>query len=188
MKNDLLKFFRWFCRKLTYNDLALVVPVLQEVLSGSRKDMELKPSQDRPPHYRQFRVDPTLPLTQPPEPKADFQDWQQLQNEHKQKFGSAFPSCGDDPDRLHLLKNAGANIVMRRCAIFISITEQRHLRFSAKSAKKPHQPINPAAKAKLVTGVRTAAMRSFYGKRTVSARPINARIIDVLSMNAIWLY
>ena len=52
MKNNLLKLVRWFCRKLTYNDLASVVPVLQEVLSGSRQDMELKPSEDRPPHYR----------------------------------------------------------------------------------------------------------------------------------------
>ena len=87
MKNDLLKLVRWFCRKLTYNDLASVVPVLQEVLSGSRQDMELKPSEDRPPHYRQFRVDPTLPLTHPPEPKANDPDWQQLQQQHEQQFG-----------------------------------------------------------------------------------------------------
>jgi len=87
MKNDLLKLVRWFCRKLTYNDLASVVPVLQEVLSGSRKDMPLKPDEDRPPHYRQFRVDPTLPLTQPPEPKADTPDWQELQKQHEQERG-----------------------------------------------------------------------------------------------------
>jgi hypothetical protein len=49
--------------------------------------MELKPSEDRPPHYRQFRVDPTLPLTHPPEPKAKTLDWQQLQEQHKQQFG-----------------------------------------------------------------------------------------------------
>ena len=91
MKNDLLKLVRWFCRKLTYNDLASVVPVLQEVLSGSRRDMELKPSEDRPPHYRQFRVDPTLPLTHPPEPKADTSDWKQLQEQHKQQFGKPIP-------------------------------------------------------------------------------------------------
>ncbi len=51
MKNDLLKLVRWFCSKLTYNDLASVVPVLQEVLSGSRKNIDLKPAQNRPPHY-----------------------------------------------------------------------------------------------------------------------------------------
>jgi len=48
VKNDLLKLVRWFCRHLTFNDLASVVPVLQEVLTGSRQ-MELKPAEDRPP-------------------------------------------------------------------------------------------------------------------------------------------
>jgi putative transposase len=91
VKNDLLKLVRWFCRKLTYNDLASVVPVLQEVLTGSRKDMDLKPSEDRPPHYRQFRVDPTLPLTQPPKPQIDIPDWEQLQKEHEQKSGKSIP-------------------------------------------------------------------------------------------------
>jgi putative transposase len=90
VKNDLLKLVRWFCRKLTYNDLASVVPVLQEVLSGSRTDMELNPAHDRPPHYRQFRVDPTLPLTQSPEPGADTPDWQQLLQQHEQQFGKPF--------------------------------------------------------------------------------------------------
>ena len=86
MKNDLLKLVCWFCRKLTFNDLASVVPVLQEVLSGSRK-MELKPAEDRPPHYRQFRVDQTLPLLQPPIPKSDVLDWQVFQENHRKKHG-----------------------------------------------------------------------------------------------------
>lgn len=82
MKNDLLKLIRWLCRRLTYNDLASVVPVLQEVLSGSLHDMPLKPADDRPPHYRQFRVDPTLPLTEPPEPISNIPDWRQLESIH----------------------------------------------------------------------------------------------------------
>ncbi len=87
MKNDLLKLVRWFCSKLTYNDLASAVPVLQEVLAGSRKDMPLKPPDERPPHYRQFRVDPRLPLTQSPRPQVDVPDWRQLQSEHQLKTG-----------------------------------------------------------------------------------------------------
>ena len=85
VKNDLSKLVRWFCRHLTYNDLASVVPVLQEVLSGSRK-MELKSAEDRPPHYRQFRVDPTLPLLLPPRPKSEVPDWHELQRQHEEKF------------------------------------------------------------------------------------------------------
>jgi len=87
MKNDLLKLIRWLCSKLTYNDLASVVPVLQEILNGSRKNIELKPEKDRPPHYRQFRVDPSLPLTEPPVPKEEPPDWKQLQQEHEQRTG-----------------------------------------------------------------------------------------------------
>lgn len=87
MKNDLLKLVEWFCRKLTYNDLASVVPVLQEVLSGSRKNINLKPEEDRPPNYRQFRVDPTLPLTEPPISKEEPPDWKQIQKEHERKTG-----------------------------------------------------------------------------------------------------
>ena len=87
MKNDLLKLVRWFCLRLTYNDLASVVPMLQEVLSGSRKDIDLKPKEDRPPNYRQFRVDPTLPLTDPPEPKEEPLDLHQIQKEHEKKTG-----------------------------------------------------------------------------------------------------
>jgi len=67
-----------------------------------------------------------------------------------------------------------ANIARRQRTIFTSITEQKALRFSAKYVTKSHQPINPAANVKLVTGVRTAAMLSSAGKRTVSARPTNA--------------
>ena len=91
MKNDLLKLIQWFCRKLTYNDLASVVPVLQEVLSGSRSDVELKPAEDRPPHYRQFRVDPALPLTEPLVPIEEALSWQEIQKQHEQKTGKRIP-------------------------------------------------------------------------------------------------
>ena len=87
MKNDLLKLIRWFCSKLTYNDLASVVPVLQEVLGGSRKDVDLKPDEDHPPNYRQFRVDPALPLTESPRPEEEPPDWKQIQQEHERKTG-----------------------------------------------------------------------------------------------------
>ena len=106
MKNDLLRLVRWFCRKLTYNDLASVVPVLQEVLSGSRRDIDLKPSEDRPPHYRQFRVDPTLPLSQSPAPKAETPDWQQLQKQHEQQFGKRIST---------VRRRTGASVPPEKC-------------------------------------------------------------------------
>ena len=106
MKNDLLKLVRWFCRHLTFNDLASVVPVLQEVLTGSRLDMQLKPSEDRPPHYRQFRVDPTLPLVLPPNPKSEVPDWHKLQKQHELQYGK----------RISIVRRrAGASVPPEKC-------------------------------------------------------------------------
>ncbi len=87
MKNDLSKLIRWFCSKLTYNDLASVVPVLQEVLSGSRRNIELKPEEKRPPHYRRFDVDPTPPLTDPPNPTEQTPHWKELKKQREREAG-----------------------------------------------------------------------------------------------------
>ena len=92
MKNDLLKLIKWFCRQLNFNDLASVVPVLQEVLSGSRSDIELKPDEERQPHYRQFRVDHTPPLTEAPRKKEEVLDWEQIQRNHEQLTGKTIPT------------------------------------------------------------------------------------------------
>ncbi len=90
MKTNILNFIKWFCRQLTFNELASIVPILQEVLNGSRDDISLKLENDQPPHYRQFKVDPSPPLTSPPESdsKSPTLQWQQIQDEHFKKTGS----------------------------------------------------------------------------------------------------
>ena len=87
MKNKLSTIIRWFCSKLSYDDLASVVPVLLEVLGGSRKDIKLKTAEDQPPHYRQFRVDSTQPLIKDPKPLQEPLHWMQIQEEQKSKHG-----------------------------------------------------------------------------------------------------
>ena len=64
MRNSLINIVKWFCRRLTFNELASAVIIFHEVLSNSRKDIPLKPD-EKPPHYRQFRVDPLAPLPAP---------------------------------------------------------------------------------------------------------------------------
>lgn len=64
MHHSLMRLIKWFCRKLTFNELASAVIIFHEILSGSRKDIPLKPD-EKPPHYRQFRVDQILPLPVP---------------------------------------------------------------------------------------------------------------------------
>ncbi len=56
MHHSLLRLIKWFCRRLTFNELASAVIIFHEILSNSRSDIPLK-SDEKPPHYRQFRVD-----------------------------------------------------------------------------------------------------------------------------------
>jgi putative transposase len=76
MRNSLINIVKWFCRRLTFNELASAVIIFHEILSNSRKDIPLKPD-EKPPHYRQFRVDPLAPLSAPKEPPSKL-DWELL--------------------------------------------------------------------------------------------------------------
>lgn len=75
MHHSLTRIIKWFCRRLTFNDLASAVIVFHEILNGSRKDITLKPD-EKPPHYRNFRVDQLSPLTAPN--KTDKLEWKLL--------------------------------------------------------------------------------------------------------------
>ncbi|MCP3927468.1 MAG: DDE-type integrase/transposase/recombinase [Desulfobacterales bacterium] len=85
MKHSLIRIIKWFCRQLTFNELASAIIIFHEVLNFSRKDIPLKPDK-KPPHYRKFRVD-----TLPPKPnqQADYinPDWKILKKEKELKTG-----------------------------------------------------------------------------------------------------
>lgn len=78
MHHSLIRIIKWFCRRLSFNELASAIIIFHEVLSGSRKDISLKPD-DKPPHYRQFRVDQLPPLPFSDKPPASL-DWKILKN------------------------------------------------------------------------------------------------------------
>ncbi|MCF6177704.1 MAG: hypothetical protein L3J71_18260 [Victivallaceae bacterium] len=86
METNILKIVKWFCRRLTYNELASAIIIFHEVLSNSRSDIDLKP-EAKPPHYRDFRTDMVRPLTEPLRPKQSSLNWQHLQVVHKQATG-----------------------------------------------------------------------------------------------------
>ncbi len=90
MKTNILKLVKWFCRKLTYNELASAIIIFHEVLSGSRSDIELKPD-EKPPHYRDFRIDMLRPLTEAPEPKSSIPtlSWKTLKSDYEKKTGKS---------------------------------------------------------------------------------------------------
>jgi len=87
MNHSLIRIVKWFCRKLTFNELASAVVIFLEVLNNSRKDIPLKPN-EKPPHYRQFRVDSVFPL---PVSKTGttvkLADWKKLKKEQELNSG-----------------------------------------------------------------------------------------------------
>ncbi len=88
LKRNILKLVKWFCRILTYNELASAIIIFNEVLANSRSDIELKPN-PKPPHYRNFRVDMIRPLTEAPEPKipSPSLNWKNLKVEYEKDTG-----------------------------------------------------------------------------------------------------
>ncbi|MBN1364931.1 MAG: hypothetical protein JW976_09025, partial [Syntrophaceae bacterium] len=87
MKNPILKIVKWFCRQLTFNELASAVVIFHEVLNNARSDIVLKPL-EKPPHYREFRVDTFPPLLGSElNAKEEDLDWCELQKKHEHSTG-----------------------------------------------------------------------------------------------------
>lgn len=76
---NILKLVQWFCRQITFNDLASAVVIFQEALNGSRKDIEFK-QPEKPPNYRRFKLDDEIPLKE--EPVKESKDYKELQKEY----------------------------------------------------------------------------------------------------------
>lgn len=90
MNKSLESLLRWFCKKITFNELSSIVVVIQEILSGKRTDFEFKPEMEaRTENYRRFEYDDLPALTEPPQAPeaASSLDWIQLLHEYKQKNG-----------------------------------------------------------------------------------------------------
>lgn len=122
----------WLCRKFTRSDLEALVQQLQQVLAG--REPEIHPRDDfrqQHPHYRDFYVDPQVPLTQPPTASAPQPklDWQRLcadyQRAHarplppvKRRDGRALPDscrcgCCGAPSRFLYLNDGRQNSQLR---------------------------------------------------------------------------
>jgi transposase-like protein len=87
MAYSLIRLIKWFCRKLTFNELASAIVVFHEILNNSRNDIPLKPD-TKPPHYREFRVDTVFPIPASEKITTDNAlDWKKLKNDKELKTG-----------------------------------------------------------------------------------------------------
>jgi len=85
MNHSLIKIVKWFCWQLTFNELASAVVIFLEVLNYSRKDIAPK-ANEKPPHYREFRVDVIPPLAAK-DTASSAPDWQKLKKEKELETG-----------------------------------------------------------------------------------------------------
>jgi hypothetical protein len=89
LKNSILKLVKWFCRQLTLNEFHSAITIMHEVLNSERHNIEFKPK-EKPPHYRNFRVDMEHPLTEPHAKNILPElSWQELRLKYKHKHGKA---------------------------------------------------------------------------------------------------
>lgn len=87
MHHSLLRLIKWFCRRLTFNELASAVIIFHEILANQRSDIPLKPD-EKPPHYRQFRVDQIPPL--PADDKISYKlEWKLLKQAKESLSGKS---------------------------------------------------------------------------------------------------
>jgi transposase-like protein len=86
MNHSILRIVKWFCRQLTFNELASAIVIFHEVLNHSRSDISLKP-EDKPKYFREFRVDTTPPL--PALIDQETVDWKILKTEKERLSGKS---------------------------------------------------------------------------------------------------
>jgi transposase-like protein len=85
MNKSLNGLIRWFCRHITFNELASAVAVLLDILSGKNQDFKLKPElESKSVNYRKFTLDGLRALTAPPVPEDNTvkPDWKQLLHDY----------------------------------------------------------------------------------------------------------
>jgi len=132
MKTDILALVKWFCSKLTFNELHSAFLLFLEIINGTRSDIKLKQEPEEYPNYRKFYVDPKPPLLVPAE-KPQLKNWKHLLKSYEQEKGrklkpvklrngsSAVPKncrcqhCHAPAEYLYL--NNGAKASQYRCKI-----------------------------------------------------------------------
>ena len=144
MKTNITKLVKWFCRKLSYNELASAIVILHEVLCDLRSDIELKP-EAKPPHYRNFRVDMIRPLSEPPPSPKSTLNWKILKaekgkaisavrrrkNSLQPPLGCTCEHCGAPQRYLYLNDGKKGNQV--RCKICNQLSPTHRVRTESKA-------------------------------------------------------
>ena len=140
---------QWLCAQLTEKELVTAITLLLEVFEGRCKSIRLKDQfREQHPNYRQYDVDTTPPLTEPPDAAARnaAMDWRELlsryQFENKKELkpvdrkngqvppaGSRCERCGAPIEWLYV--NDGYKCSQLRCKICKLLFPVRRVRHQA---------------------------------------------------------
>lgn len=141
-------FTRWFCSQFTLDELYEVATVILEVLDGSRDDIRLKSTfREEHPNYRQYEVNTTAPLTEPPDqppPKATINWREELSRREAEgnplkpvkRRGGITPPAGSRCERCGapaqwLYVNDGRKCSQLRCTVCRLLFPVRRVRHEA---------------------------------------------------------
>jgi len=81
------RFVIWLCSNFTRKELTQIVENVQDVLSGKNTDIKIKSDfKEKHPHYQNYFVDPTPPLTSPPHISPEL-DYKELLKNYQKQYG-----------------------------------------------------------------------------------------------------
>lgn len=86
--NRILRFVIWICKKFNRDEIEEIIAELVKVIEN--KNPELKPKNDfkeKHPNYRNFQVDPLIPLTESPKKHNKESNFNCLLVEYQHKYG-----------------------------------------------------------------------------------------------------
>lgn len=87
--NRILRFVIWICKKFNHDEIEEIIAELVKVIENKS---ELKPKDDfkqKHPNYRNFQVDPLLPLTKSSEKHKEHLNYKALLEEYRKKYGKS---------------------------------------------------------------------------------------------------
>lgn len=86
---SITRIVRWVCKQLNFDELLVAITIFLEVINNQRDDIKPRCNfRDNHPNYRQFTVDPLVPLIEAPLKKAVPEaDFKRLLIEYRHKNG-----------------------------------------------------------------------------------------------------
>ena len=87
--NRIQRFVIWICKKFSRNEIEEIIAELVKVIENKNPEIELKDDfKNKHPNYRNFQVDPLLPLTESPKKhKKEHLHFKLLLDEYFNKYG-----------------------------------------------------------------------------------------------------